>query len=314
VLDVNSSTDVITVSNEAGVGVPLVINASTQFFFRQPWNPPADAAPIATGTAFLASKDIVRGFKVHASVVDPLAVPMVAQEMDIETAQYSGAISASTLSGFTTTHDFVRAIDDYSVALDFISSSSANGNDPITGAALVGYKWWNFAYPTLVNSGTTAVADFVAATDGTASFGGTAAAIVPWAVSYSVWADPANATGWAATASILVPTPLPVGTVVTAPAASGSGLVFSISALNGAQPVSIDVSDTSGSATLVYQVDYSAGIVTVSPIDITTATGLASFTAGLATGTKVRVSGVPQSSGTVQSYVVTYYTGTTPSD
>jgi hypothetical protein len=158
------------------------------------------------------------------------------------------------------------------------------------------------------------VAEFVAATDGTASFGGTAAAIVPWAVSYTVWADPANSTGWAAAASILEPTPLPVGTVVTAPAASGGGLVFSISALNGAQPVSIDVSNTSGSATLVYQVDYTGGVVTVSPIDITSATGLASFSAGLATGTKVRVSGVPQSDGTVKSYVVTYYTGTTPSD
>ncbi len=314
VLDVNSSTDVITVTNESGVGVPLVVNASTQFFFRQPWNALADATPIATGTAFLADKDIVRGFKVHASVVDPLAVPMVAQEVDIETAAYSGAISASTPSGFTTTHDFLRAIDDYSVPLDFISSSSANGNDPITGAALVGYKWWNFAYPTLVDSGSSAVADFVAATDGTASFGGTAASIVPWAVSYSVWADPANSIGWSAAASILEPTPLPVGTVVTAPAVSGSGLVFSISALNGAQPVSIEVSDTSGSATLVYQVDYTGGIVTVSPIDITSAMGLANFTAGLATGTKVRVSGVPQSNGTVKSYVVTYYTGTTPTD
>ena len=72
VLDVNRNTDVITVTNEAGVGVPLTINGSTKWFFRQPWNAVADATPIATGTAFLASQDIVRGYKIHASVVDCL--------------------------------------------------------------------------------------------------------------------------------------------------------------------------------------------------------------------------------------------------
>ena len=35
----------------------------------------------------------MRGFKVHASVVDPLAATLVAQSIDIETADYSGAIS-----------------------------------------------------------------------------------------------------------------------------------------------------------------------------------------------------------------------------
>jgi hypothetical protein len=312
VLNVNRATNVITVTNEAGVGVPLMVNAGTQFFFRQPWNAVADATPIGVGTAFLANQDIVRGFKVHTSVVDPLAVPLVAQEVDIETAEYSGTISQPTASGFTTSRDFVRAIDDYSVTLDFISSSSANGSDPISGDAIQGYKWWKFAFPTLVDSGSTAISDFDAATGGTATFGGTAGAIVPWGVSYVTWADPANSTGWSAAASILEPTPLPVGTVVTAPAATGSGLSFTITAANGSQPVTVDVRDTSGSATLVYQVDYTGGIVTISPIDITTAAGLSSFESGLAAGTKVRVAGIPQADGTVDGYVITYYSGTTP--
>ena len=81
---------------------------------------------------------------------------------------------------------------------------------------------------------------------------------------------------------------------------------------NGAQPVTVDVSDTSGSATLVYQVDNTNGVVTVSPIDITTSAGLTTFTNGLAAGALVRVYGVPQSGGTFKSYVVTYFTGTTP--
>jgi len=312
VSNVNANSNVLTVLNEDGIGVPMQVNSSTRFYFRQPWNGQADATPIGTGTGFLANQDIVRGFKVHASVVDPLAVPLVAQEVDIETAEYSGAISESTSSGFTTTHDFVRAIDNYSVALPFIAEASANGNDPVTGMPITGYKWWNFAYPTLLDSGSAALADYVSATDGTASFGGTAGAIVPWALSYTTWADPANATGWSAAASILEPTPLPVGTVVAAPATSGSEVVFSISALNGTQAVSVEASTTSGSATLVYQVDDTNGIVTLSPIDITTPTGLANFTTGLATGAKVRVSGVPQVAGTVKAYVVTYYTGTAP--
>ncbi|HTY94240.1 MAG TPA: DUF4382 domain-containing protein [Steroidobacteraceae bacterium] len=312
VLNVNANTNVITITNERGIGVPLVVNANTQFFYRQPWNAVADATPIATGTAFLANKEIVRGFKVHASVVDPLAVPLVAQAIDIETAAYSGAISAPSSSGFTYTHDFVRAIDDYTVTLGYIDSTTANGNDPVSGAAIAGYKWWNFAYPTLVQSGGSAVGNFVNATNGTASFGGTARPIIPWGVSYVVWGDPANATGWSAAASILEPTPLPVGTVASAPTLSAGAEDFAITAVNGANPVTIEAGATAGSAALVYQVDISGGIVTVSPVDLTTSAGQSTFTTGMATGTKVEVSGVPQPDGTVKAYVVTYFTGTTP--
>ncbi len=208
--------------------------------------------------------------------------------------QYSGTISAPSSSGFTYTHDFLRAIDDYSVTLPYIAAASANGNDPASGDAITGYKWWNFAYPTLVDSGANAVSDFVSATNGTASFGGTAGAIVPWGVSYVVWADPANASGWSAAASILEPTPLPVGTVASAPVAGMSVETFSITAANGANAVTVNASTVTGSGTLVYQVDMTGGVVTVSPIDITTSAGQMSFTSGMATGTKVLVSGVPQ--------------------
>jgi hypothetical protein len=312
VLNVNANTDLITVTNESGAGVPLLVNSNTQFFYRQPWNATADAAPIATGTAFLASKDIVRGFKVHASIVDPLAVPLVAEEIDIETADYSGTISAPSTSGFTYTHNFLNAVDDYNVTLGYIAAATANGNDPVSGDSITGYKWWNFAYPTVVDSGTNAISDFVAATNGSASFGGTAGPIIPWGVSYVIWGDPANATGWSAASSILEPTPLPIGTVATAPVAATGGESFSITATNGANPVTVDASTTSGSATLVYQVDVNGGIVTVSPIDLTSSAGLASFNTGMAAGTAVRVSGVPQVGGTVKAYVITYFTGTAP--
>jgi len=309
VLHVNTATDVMTVLNESGVGVPLTVNANTQFFFRTPQSAVADATPIATGTGFLTSNNLVRGFKVHASVVDPLATPLVAQTVDIETADYSGTISAANSTGFTDTRAFHTASDDYTVSLDYIDSATANGKDS-SGNAITGFKYWNFAYPTLVTTGSNATADFVAATNGGVNFGGTVGAISAWGFSAAIWADPANSTGWSVPWTILEPTPMPLGTVATAYANNA----FTMNVAGGATPATVDVSTTSGSATLVYQVDRSNNIVTISPIDITTTGGLTSMTNGLAAGAVVKVYGVPQANGTLQAYVVTYYTGTMPSN
>ena len=49
---------------------------------------PADSTAIGQGTSFLTNKDLVRGFKIHCSVVDPLASALVAQTVDIEIAGY----------------------------------------------------------------------------------------------------------------------------------------------------------------------------------------------------------------------------------
>jgi hypothetical protein len=310
VLHVNTGTDVMTVLNESGVGVPLTVNANTQFFFRTPQSALADATPIATGTAFLASNNLVRGFKVHASVVDPLATPLVAQSIDIETAAYSGTISAANSTGFSDTRKFHTASDDYTVSLDYIDNTTANGKDS-SGNAITGFKYWNFAYPTLVTSGSNATTEFTAATNGGVNFGGTVGAVSAWGVSAAIWGDPANSTGWAVPWSILVPTPVPLGTVATAYANNA----FTMMVAGGTMPATVDVSTTSGSATLVYQIDRTNNILTISPIDITTSGGLTSMTNGLAAGALVKVYGVPQSNGTLQAYVLAYYTGTTlPSD
>src|SRR5262249_52083933 len=90
VLHVDTVNNVIAVANESGGAVPVTVDANTEFFFRTPADAQADATPIGTGTAFLAAHDLVRGFKVHVSVVDPLATPLVAQSVDIETAAYAG--------------------------------------------------------------------------------------------------------------------------------------------------------------------------------------------------------------------------------
>jgi uncharacterized protein DUF4382/uncharacterized protein DUF5666 len=308
VLHVNTGTNVVTVASESGIGVDLTVDANTQFFFRQPDNGLADATPIATGTAFLANHDLVRGFKVHASVVDPLATPLVAQTIDIEVAKYDGKISAPDMTGFTYTRMFRTATDDYSVTLDYIDAATANGTDPM-GNAITGFQWWNFAYPTIITSGANAISQFVAATNDSVNFGGTVGAVPSRGVSFSRWNDPANPNGWSTAATILTPSTLPLGFVAT-------GLVgnsFTMTIPGGTNAPAVDVSSTAGSATLVYQVDMTGGILTISPIDVTTMSGLAALTAGLTAGAPVAVYGVPQADGSLKAYVLAYYTGELPS-
>ncbi len=305
VLNVSATTDMITVEDEDGVGVPVQVNANTQFFFRAPQNPAADATPIATGTAFLAAEDLVRGFKVHLSVVDPLASPLVAQTVDIETAAYSGTISNASTTGFIYSRDFVRTIDDYTVTLDYVPGDMAEV-DP-SGAAITGFEWWNFTFPTLATTGSDAVSSFVAATSGAVSFGGTLGAVSAWGLTDAQWSTATS--GWLAPFAILEPAPLPLGAVV-------SGLSddsFTVSVSGAADPATVTVSTEAGAATLVYQVDRSNGIVTISPIDIATSGGLGTLTGNLTAGTPVLLSGVPQPDGTLKAYVLLYYTGTLPS-
>jgi len=312
VLHVNTSTNLVTVENEQGEGVPVQVTAATQFFFRTPANALADATPIGTGTAFLAANNLVRGFKVHTSV-DPTTTPMTALTMDIEIAKYDGSISTPTASGFTYTRTYGTATDDYTKVLPYLAATSANGHDA-SGDAITGFKWWNFAYPTVVDSGATAPSDFGAMAGGSVTFGGTATVPVmkPWGVSYAAWNDPAAANAWSARWSVLEPTQLPKGTVAGPWSASADS--FNLSLPGGATSVPVVLDLTSGSATLVYQVDKASGVITVSTIDVTTAAGQADLATYLVNGSKVEVYGVPQANGSVKAYVLFYYTGTLPAN
>ncbi|MGH8200289.1 MAG: DUF4382 domain-containing protein [Steroidobacteraceae bacterium] len=310
---VNPTTDTIVVDNAAGMQVPITVDSATLFFFRQPANPSADATPIGTGPSFLANGNFVRGFTVEVSVVDPLASPLIAQTVNIETAAYSGRISnaLSDGTGFTYTHDYLTASDDYTANLDYIAGTSANGEDA-SGNPIEGFKWWNFAYPTLLDDGSGAIGDFSSAVGGGTSGGFTFAGDNFYAsgVSGARWGDPANPSGWAVPWTLLEPTPLPRGTVATALANTS----FSMTLNGGTTPGTVDISTASGSATLVYQVDRSNGIVSISPIDITTASGLSRLTSALVAGTQVKVYGTPQTDGTYKAYVLMYFSNTEPAD
>jgi len=316
VLHVDTTNEVITVANEDGHGVPVSVNANTQFFFRTPANASADTAPIGTGAGFLANEDLVRGFKVHVSASDPLAVPMVADTIDIETAAYGGHISNASDSGFTYTSQYLIPGDNYAVNLGYIAATLANGFDDM-GNPITGFKWWDFTFPTALTFGNGATSSFVSAAQGAVNFGGTVGALPAWGESVATWGDGAsNTSGWYVRDAVLVPTPLPLGTVSTAFA--GSTSTFALAVPGGMVPVTVEVSTAMGSATLVYQIDRSNGVVTVSPIDITTGAGLAAITAGLSPGAPVKVFGVPRApvaagtAGTLRAYVIVYYTGTMP--
>jgi len=306
VLHVNTGTDIITVASETGSGIPLLVNSQTQFFFRTPWDAVSDATPIATGTGFLTSDNFVRGFKVHASVVDPLAVPLVAQSIDIEIARFDGTLSNPTNTAFTYTRDFPTASDDYTNTLDYISSSSANGKDSL-GNPIVGFKWWNFTFPTLADTGKDAIGDFINATNGTANFGGSVGPVNAWGETYGWWNDPAAPTSWTAPWTVLLPTSLPIGTVAYGYSPTSSTFTFLVQ--GGVNAPTVTLGTTSGSAALVYQVDRTGGIVTVSPVDITTPAGQTTIQTNLVANTPVKVFGVPQANGSVKGYVVLYYTG-----
>jgi hypothetical protein len=286
---VDTANNVIWVSNESGTHVPVSITANTEFTYH------GGATVIGTGPAFLTAGDLVRGFKVHVNAVDPLQTPLVAQSVDIETAAYSGAISLANASNFTYTHDYVRASDDYSIALDYATA----GTD-VNGKNVNAFDYWNFAYPTLTDS---TVNDFVQATT-------SALTAVGW--SAAVWGDPANMSGWSARNAILLPVPVGLATVSSTGGLSSDN--FGITTLTSSTGYTVDFSTTSGQATLVYQVARNNGIVTVSPVDITTASGLTDFeNALMASGTLVKVFALPTATGSLQAYVVFYYSGTMPS-
>jgi len=311
------TTSSLVLDNEDGVPVTVDVDGNTQFFFRTPANPSSDAKPFCTGVTCLS--DLVRGFKVHITVDDPLQVPLDAQTVDIEIARFDGTISSPGQASFVYTRDFATdsPLDAYTKTMFYISSSTANGNDPLSGKAITGFKWWNFAFPTIVDSnavGDNAISDFVAATGGSATFGGSVGAIPVVGASFAIWNDPANPGGWAAPWTVLAPAPAPLAKVATQWVTNGNstGGSFTITATGGTNAVTVDASAVSGSATLVYQVDRSNGIITISPVDLTTSSGLNTVKTNLTAGTVVKVFGVPQTDGSIKAYVFFYYTGTMP--
>lgn len=284
----------LTIENEAGHLQTVDVTDSTEFDFQ--------GHAIGSGTAFLASGSIEPGFKVHVGALIPGKSRSAAQSIDIEAAIFSGAISDVSSSGFTYSSQFQAPTDNYTLALDYIGASSLNGTTA-DGEPIQGYDYWNFAYPSEIAYGPSAVADFELATQGPLSSQG---------ISVAHWADPANPSGWALASTMLIPTPLGLATVQAGLVSNGILSSLSVLPSGASTPVTAELINASGSAPLVYQMNRGKGGVRVTPVDITTAAGLAQLTSALQVGTEVRVFGLPKSDGTVQVYTLVYYTGVNP--
>lgn len=302
----------LVVDNEDGVPVTVNVDGNTQFFFRAPAKPSADAAPFCTGVTCLS--DLVRGFKVHVTA-DPLQNPLLAQTVDIEIARFDGVISSPGMATFVYTRNFADFHDDYTETMPYISSSTPNGNDPQSGKQITGFKWWNFAFPTLQDNNTITgdnpVPDFISTAGGSVNFGNGITMPVVGA-SYAIRNDPAaNTQGWAAPWTVLAPTPVLLAKVTTGWVQNNNSDSFTITVTGGTNQVTVDASAVPGSATLVYQVDRTNGIITISPVDLTTPAGQNTVQTNLTVNTPVKVFGVPQSNGTIKAYVFFYFTGNT---
>jgi hypothetical protein len=147
-----------------------------------------------------------------------------------------------------------------------------------------------------------------------ANFGETIGVQKVWGVSYTRWGDggTTNISNWYAKWAVIEPTQLPKDTVATPWTSITNGGSFGMTVTGGANTVTVDLSTVPESATLVYDVDNSSGIVTVTPKNLTNATDLTAIEHALVSGTQVNVYGVPTATGAIQAYVVLYYTGTLP--
>lgn len=294
VTQVDPTDGTLKVEDASGKPVEVQTDSRTEFDYN--------GTPIATGSAFLAAGPVVRGFKVRVTPRDPGSSHILAQSIDIESAQFSGAISNTTLTGFTYTSQFSRSADNYSLALGYISPSTPNGT-AADGNPIAGYAYWNFAYPSEVVYGAQAATDFQLATTGS---------LTAYGVSLATWNDPATPSAWALRSTTLVPSPLGLAAVATGLVSSGYTASFSVTPLGANAPVTVQLVTASGSAPLVYQTHRDHGDVSMTPVDITTASGLSQLTEALQPGTYVNVFGLPKSSGAVQAYTLLYYTGIDP--
>ena len=320
VLHVNTNNNTMWVTTEDGGAKHIAIGPDTDFYFK------TSNTVIGTGTAFFDGTttgglpNVARGFKVNVTV-DPLstATPPVALTVEIDVARYGGTITSPTTTDFNYTRTFpmadaaVRAAkDDYSGTINYATGPTVDqeGNPDSNG-----FYWWDFTFPTLEDNTSSAVGDFVSATQGAANAGGEVGMLRAVGLSNSTWNDPAASDTWSAMWTILMPTPAPLGLVSTAFSSSTDSFAFTVpvpvtAAANtaAAMPMTVDLDVASGSATLVYQVDRQGNVITITPQDISNPATLQTVGAELVTGVPVKIFGVPTVSGDIKAYVLFYYT------
>jgi hypothetical protein len=205
--------------------------------------------------------------------------------------------------------------DNYTGSIGYIQSTSANTTP--AGVAVEGFYWWDFGFPTLPDTGASAVSDFVSATDGSVNFGGTVGTLQPVGLSNATWNDPSASDTWSALWTVLMPVAAPLGTVSSAFSSTTNSFQYKVPLPTAAPtntpaalPVTVDLMTASGSATLVYDVDRQGNIITITQEDISNSSTLTAVGNALVSGVPVKVYGVPQKDGSIKAYVLFYYTHT----
>ena len=190
--------------------------------------------------------------------------------------------------------------------LPFISSSTPNGNDPQTGNAITGFKWWNFTYPTIVDSGTNAITDFDNATTGSVNFGGTWARCRPRAKpTQRGTIQPLRVAGPLPRAVTVIPTTIPWARRQRRTARQ----LHRQPSRRNASCARQSQHHVSGRPRLVYQVDLGQWRADRHPGREYHHVGTEHAVEQPGDGTPVKVYGIPQANGTIKCYVLTYFTG-----
>ena len=115
---------------------------------------------------------------------------------------------------------------------------------------------------------------------------------------------------------MLTPTKVPLG-LVAAGYSNGSPngtFTMTMACSDGMQSnaITVTLGTKASSAPLVYQVDFTNGVFTVSPVDVSTSAGQSILSTNLVANTPVLANGIPQVDGTIKDYVLLYYTGSAP--
>ena len=263
VTKVDTTLNQIRVLTEDGKPVTLTVNAATTFTFQ------GGATPIGTGTSFLAN--LSRGFKVHVTVADPAATPLVATTVDIQRGMFEGNITAaSATTGFT----YMKTFGDALVETHTLAYGPT-------------FSYWNFAFPTLSAMDRMGFAGKAMPAGGVLQARG---------MSTVTWIP---GSGWSAKNAILEPTQLSTAVqTVTTPYAAGT-MAVTFTPDGATSPATVTVNLPAATPPLVYEFTRAAGLVTAQPL------APATWPQKLTANSKVRVFGIPRADGSLDAYVIT---------
>ncbi|HEY3401306.1 MAG TPA: DUF4382 domain-containing protein [Geothrix sp.] len=225
------------------------------------------AQSLGTGPAALAS--LWTGFKVQVEVKDPLQATLHAKSVNVQRAVDGGQISAADATQFTYAHPIVG---------------------DRTYAYANAFSWWYVGFPALSSSSSSAFAGAVTG----------AGDVRVQGLSDLVWNG--GTSTWNASNAIFMPVALPQGTISSSYNSGQLSFTF-INSAGVSETIPVSLNTTVGMQPMVLEVANQAGVVTVSPIDVT------AWPAKLAAPAKARVAVVPKAGGAFAAYAVVVFTG-----